>query len=81
MAIDNSYRVADEAALGKFSYISIYTDILRAVLRWDTSVDISVLLENFKAYVAKCPPEADIIMYVADLADFGLDLAFFGPQL
>lgn len=77
-AEDTSRRVADDAALGNFSYISAYVDVLQAVLHRDASTDISVLLEDFKAYVAEYPPEANIILPVADLADFGVDLAFLG---
>lgn len=49
------------------------------MFRRDYTADASVLLEDFKAYVVECHPEADLVLLVADLADFGVDLTFLGP--
>lgn len=79
MAEDNSRCAADDAALGNFFYISANANVLWAMLHRQASADILMLLKDFQAYVAECPPEADIILHVANLADFGVDLAFLGP--
>lgn len=78
MAEDKSPLTADDAALVNFPYICAYVDVLRVVFHWDASADISVLLEDFEAYVIECPLEADIILPMADLVDVGIDLAFLG---
>lgn len=64
--------------MGNFSYINAYTDFLWAVLHWNASADISMLLDDFKAYVVECSPKIDIFS-VADLANIGVDLTFLGP--
>lgn len=79
MAEDTSCRVTDDIALEIFPYISTYAEVLWAIFRRDPSVDVSVLLEDFKVFVAECPPEPDVILPVVDLANFRVDLTFLGP--
>lgn len=63
-AADSAARQeADDFVLANFSFISAYTDVLRAVLCRDASVDILVLLES------DCHPDANVVLSVADLAD------------
>lgn len=72
-AADSAARQeADDFVLANFSFISAYTDVLRAVLCRDASVDILVLLES------DCHPDANVVLSVADLADIGVDLSFLG---
>lgn len=42
-------------------------------------IDVSALVEDFKAYVVEFPPEPDVILKVTDLANFGVDLEFLNP--
>lgn len=46
---------------------------------WDLSANVLVYGEDFKAYVAECPPVPDVVLKVADLANFGVDLEFLSP--